>query len=184
MKKIISLFIFAFIQIVVLAQSLPNNITGKSLPYTWEMPFMGGKIVSTLVEDGTIYSQSITPCVLCQGCGVCQVCGGTGGQYWYGMGIQPCTRCCGNGRCASCFGRGFNIINYTTSRFGGTIGYDEHGNSYVSSTESGGNRGSSRRSTIYHCCDGVPTFGLSNRKHSCSNCGEYHTVGSHKCVRK
>lgn len=173
----------AFSLFKVSAQGLPNNIVGQTLPYTWEVPFMNGKMVCTMVEDGTIYSQSITPCVLCSASGVCQVCHGTGGQYWYGMGVQPCGRCCGNGKCASCFGRGFSIMNFMTSTFGGTIGYDEHGNSYVSSTGSGGSRGSGRKSSIYNCCAGVPTFGTS-RMHTCKNCGDYHSVGSHKCVRK
>ena len=78
------------------SQGLPGNIVGQTLPYTWEMPFMNGKIVNTLVEDGTIYSQSITPCVLCSATGMCQVCHGTGGQFCPGMGIQPCMRCSGS----------------------------------------------------------------------------------------
>ena len=94
------------------SQGLPGNIVGQTLPYTWEMPFMNGKIVNTLVEDGTIYSQSITPCVLCSATGMCQVCHGTGGQFWPGMGMQPCMRCSGSGRCATCFGRGLSIMNY------------------------------------------------------------------------
>lgn len=182
MKRKLALVILLVAWLGLSAQGLPSNIVGKILPYTWEMPFMNGKIVCTLVEDGTIYSQSITPCVLCSATGMCQVCHGTGGQFWPGMGIQPCMRCSGSGRCATCFGRGLSIMNYTTSRFGGTIGYDEHGNCYVSSTGSGGSQGSGRKPTIYNCCSGVPTYGYQ-RKHTCRNCGEYHFVGSHKCVR-
>lgn len=183
MKKLLVLIVLFSAWVGMSAQGLPENIVGKTLPYTWEIPFMNGKLVSTLVEDGTIYSQSITPCVLCSATGVCQVCHGTGGQFWPGMGIQPCMRCSGNGRCVTCFGRGISVMNYTTSRFGGTIGYDEHGNCYVSSSSSGGSRGFGRKSSVYNCCSGVPTFGYQ-RKHTCRNCGEYHYVGSHKCIRE
>ncbi len=86
-----------------------------------------------------------------------------------------------------CGGKGFSIMNYQTTSFGGTIGYDEHGNYYVSSTDrggsSGGSSGTSRRSSVYNCCSGVPTFGYE-RKHTCRNCGDYHYIGDHKCIRK
>ena len=186
MKKVLALMVLLTVWLDMSAQWLPGNIVGKILPYTWETPFANGKIINTMVEDGTIYSQSITPCVLCSTSGMCQVCHGTGGQFWPGMGIQPCTRCLGSRRCAGCFGRGFSIMNYTTSRFGGTIGYDEHGNVYVSSTSSGdggSSRSTGRKPSIYNCCSGVPTFGYQN-KHTCRNCGEYHYIGSHKCIRK
>lgn len=62
MKKIIALMALFAVWLGISAQGLPGNIVGKTLPYTWELPFMGGKIVCTLTEDGTIYSQSITPC--------------------------------------------------------------------------------------------------------------------------
>lgn len=81
MKKLLVLVFLLSLMLNTFGQGLPGNIVGKTLPYTWEMPFMNGKIVSTLVEDGTIYSQSITPCVLCSATGVCQVCRGTGGQF-------------------------------------------------------------------------------------------------------
>lgn len=107
------------------AQGLPGSIVGKTLPYTWELPFMGGKIVSTLTEDGTIYSQSITPCYSCNGTGRCGACGGIGAIY-YGFGESvPCGACSMNGgRCRGCGGKGFSIMNYQTTSFGGTIGYD------------------------------------------------------------
>ena len=60
---------------------------------------------------------------------------------------------------------------------------DEHGNCYVSSTSRGGSRGSGRKSSVYNCCSGVPTFGY-DRKHTCRNCGEYHYIGNHKCIRE
>ena len=86
MNKLLLVIAFLFVRLGMSAQGLPANIEGQTLPYTWEMPFMNGKIVSTLVEDGTIYSQSITPCVLCSASGMCQVCYGTGGTIlaWYG----------------------------------------------------------------------------------------------------
>ena len=183
MKKLLTLPLLLLALVSVVAQVVPDNVVGKTLPYTWELPFMNGKIVNTLVEDGTIYSVSITPCVLCSSTGVCQVCQGTGGQYWPNLGIQACMRCLGNGRCVTCFGRGVSVMNYTTSKFGGTIGYDGYGNCYVSSTGSGGSRGSGRKPSLYNCCSGVPTFGY-NRKHTCKNCGELHYIGGHKCIRE
>lgn len=81
MKKLLALMVLFSVWNGIFAQGIPGNIVGKTLPYTWEMPFMNGKMVSTLVEDGTIYSQSITPCVLCSATGVCQVCHGTGGNF-------------------------------------------------------------------------------------------------------
>ena len=107
------------------------------------------------------------------------------GAIYYGFGESvPCCACSMNGgRCRGCGGKGFSIMNYQTTSFGGTIGYDEHGNCYVSSTNRGGSRGSGRKSSIYNCCSGVPTFGY-DRKHTCKNCGEYHYIGNHKCIRE
>ena len=179
-----SIDVFFFFLARYICTGLPGSIVGKTLPYTWELPFMGGKIVSTLTEDGTIYSQSITPCYSCNGTGRCGACGGIGAIY-YGFGESvPCGACSMNGgRCRGCGGKGFSIMNYQTTSFGGTIGYDEHGNCYVSSTSRGGSRGSGRKSSVYNCCSGVPTFGY-DRKHTCRNCGEYHYIGNHKCIRE
>lgn len=185
MKKLLTMIALSIcVDVYMYAQGLPGNIVGKTLPYTWELPFMGGKIISTLTEDGTIYSQSITPCYSCNGTGRCGACGGIGAIY-YGFGESvPCGACSMNGgRCMGCGGKGFSIMNYQTTSFGGTIGYDEHGNCYVSSTSRDGSRGSGRKSSIYNCCSGVPTFGY-DRKHTCKNCGEYHYIGSHKCIRE
>lgn len=164
-----------------IAQSVPNDAYGRQLPYTWEVPFMGGKMVSTMTEEGIIYSQIITPCAICNQSGMCQVCFGTGTQYWPMSGIQACMRCFGDGRCVSCHGKGIQVMSTTTSRFGGTIGYDENGNRYIGTGDV--SSGSYRRASLYNCCSGVPTFGYTSR-HKCSNCGEMHIVGYHKCIRR
>lgn len=186
MKKALMILVFACICYFVsvgnaLAQSVPNEAYGKKLPYTWETPFMGGKMISTMTEEGVIYSQLITPCVICNQSGRCQVCFGTGGQYWAGLGMQACMRCLGSGGCMSCHGKGIQVMNTTTSRYGGTIGYDENGNMYIGTGNVGS--GGRHRSSVYNCCSGVPTFGYT-RYHRCANCGETHIVGGHKCVRE
>lgn len=184
MKSKVLFFIFVCSLMLVrntFAQSVPNEAFGEKLPYTWEVPFMGGKMISTMTEEGIIYSQTITPCFICNQTGVCQVCFGTGTQYWPLSGIQLCMRCVGSGRCVSCHGKGVQVMNTTTSRYGGTIGYDEEGNRYIG-TGSVGSHGY-HKSSIYNCCSGVPTFGNISR-HRCANCGEVHIVGNHKCIRK
>lgn len=183
MKKTLLIFVSVLFTFVcdAFAQSIPSYAFGEKLPYTWEVPFMGGKMISTMTEEGTIYSQIITPCPICNQTGACQVCYGTGTQYWPTIGIQMCGNCMGNGQCVSCHGKGIQLMNTTTSKYGGTIGYDENGNRYIGTGTAGSGR--SRRSSIYNCCSGVPTFGYT-RRHKCANCGEMHVIGDHRCVRR
>lgn len=183
MKKtvcILSLLLF----VVSLPAQIPNNIYGKKLPYTWEMPMSNiGKMVCTMHTDGTITSKMLTMCFSCNGRGLCGVCGGTGGQYWgFDLGMRRCGYCLGNGRCRGCLGRGYSITQTQTTRSGLTIGWDERGNYYVAGGESSTSR--TTRNGIYNCCAGVPTFGLEPRYHNCSNCGETHQIGSHKCTKR
>lgn len=182
MKRIVSLICVILFTMFINAQ-IPQNIYGKQLPYTWEMP-MGnmGKMVCTLNTDGTVTSQMYTMCFSCSGLGACGVCGGTGGQYWgFDLGYQRCGACWGSGRCGGCSGRGFSITQTQSTRSGLTIGWDEKGNYYVAGGESRDSQ--TTKAGIYNCCSSVPTFGKT-MYHRCSNCGEVHKIGSHKCVKK
>ena len=103
---------------------------------------------------------------------MCQVCKGTGGQYWYGLGIQPCGACFGRGFCGGCGGKGYTIQNSYT-QYGVTVVYDERGNMYVV----GGPQGSS--SDGHNCnvrskvevIEYTTTFGLEeNENVYCPKC--------------
>lgn len=167
------------------AQDIPSNIYGHRLPYTWEAPMPGGKMRCTIHEDGRMTSIMVSGCFNCSGLGNCQVCGGTGGQYWSGIGIMPCGACSGSGRCNACGGKGYSVINTSTTQSGLTVGYDEHGNYYVAGSASNceQNRNRNRSSDpVYHCCDKVTNFGKT-LYHRCKNCGVIHTIGSHSCLK-
>ena len=57
MKKLLTQMGLFDAWIDMLDQGMTGNIVGKTLQYTWEVQVRGGKIVSTLTEDGTVYSQ-------------------------------------------------------------------------------------------------------------------------------
>lgn len=197
MKRIyILLFLMICVKIHVDAQNVPDNIFGKKLPYTWEMPMPNGKMISTMHRNGMITSQMVTGCFICSGLGTCGVCKGTGGQYWYGIGIMPCGNCGGTGRCPACKGKGYSVISSTTSPSGLTVAYDENGNCYVaggtgasSGSRSSGSSSASRSAKTCGLCGGkgwvaetkgVPDFGLSDKW--CDGCNKrvpanhYHTT--------
>ncbi len=182
---VFTLFLVLTSASIVNSQDIPSNIDGKELPYTWEMPMFNGKMVSTLHENGTITTVMLTGCISCNSYGMCQVCKGTGGQFWYGIGILPCGSCGGSGMCASCGGKGYSVINTTTSSSGLTIGYDEHGNYYVAcDSRINGKTRNSYDDGYYHCCDkGVTTFGM-DLYHKCKNCGVVHKIGIHMCKKR
>lgn len=150
-----------------IAQSAVND-----LPKTWEIQLMNSIVRTTLHENGTLTSQTLFGCFNCQGTGVCQVCKGTGGQYWYGLGIQPCGACFGRGACGGCGGKGYTIQNSYT-QYGVTVVYDERGNMYVM----GGPQGSSNdghncnvRSKV-EVIEYTTTFGLEeNENVYCPKC--------------
>lgn len=183
-RKIFICAIVMLVSVVVaFAQDVPSNIMGHRLPYTWEAPMMGGKMICTMHEDGRITSQMVTQCFNCGGIGGCRVCGGTGGQYWYQIGIMPCGACGGTGRCRACGGKGYSVISTTTTQSGLTTGYDEYGNYYVAGGGPSGGSGSNRSGdSVYHCCDKVTNFG-QDLYHKCRNCGEVHRIGTHSCLK-
>ena len=137
---------------------------------------MNGKMICTMHKNGYITSQMVTGCYLCGGYGACNVCKGTGGQYWYGIGIMPCGNCGGRGACPSCNGKGYCVMSSTTSPSGVTIAIDERGNRYVAAgggSDIGGD-GSGyirEKKTCGYCggkgwvpeTKGVPDFGAPNK---------------------
>ena len=144
----------------------------NDLPKTWEVQMYNSIIRTTLHEDGMLTSQTLFGCFNCQGVGMCQVCHGTGGQYWYGMGIQPCGACGGSGRCRACGGKGYTVQNSTT-QYGVTVVYDEQGRMYVCSgpggSSSSGHSTHERQKT--EVIEYLPTFGVSaNENVYCSKC--------------
>lgn len=41
MKKLLTMIVLSIcVDVYMYAQGLPGNIVGKTLPYTWELPFM------------------------------------------------------------------------------------------------------------------------------------------------
>lgn len=139
---------------------------------------------TTLHQDGRLTSETIFGCFNCQGSGICQVCSGTGGQYWYEMGMRPCGACFGSGRCRACNGKGYNVQSSTT-QYGITVVYDENGQMYVSGGPGGSNssnhRCNERQKT--EVIEYVPTFGVAaNENVYCSKCGR--TTARHIHVLK
>lgn len=142
-----------------------------------------GKMVSTMNIDGTVTTQMTARCFSCNGFGVCQVCSGTGGQYWYQIGIMPCGACGGSGRCHGCLGKGYTITSTHKAQSGVVIGWDEHGNNYVAARDPHSHTKSSEP-RIFDCCLGVLAFGLDPLYHKCNNCEELHWIRGHKCIKE
>ena len=170
---------FVMTHVMVFGQSISSE-----LPKTWEMQMYNSIMRTTLHEDGRLTSETIFGCFICQGTGVCQVCHGTGGQYWYEMGIQPCGACFGNGRCRSCSGKGYTVQNSTT-KYGVTVVYDENGRMYVcggtGGSSSNGHRCNERQKT--EVIEYLPTYGVSaNENVYCDKCGK--TTSRHIHVLK
>lgn len=179
MKSILSVFLLLCLTLSIKAQTVANG-----LPKTWELQTYNSIIRTTLHEDGRLTSETLFGCFNCRGTGVCQVCHGTGGQYWYQMGIQPCGYCGGNGRCRACGGKGYTIQNSIT-KYGVTVVYDERGNMYVmggpGGSDSNGHGCNERGKT--EVIEYLPTFGVSANEHVyCSKCGK--TTARHVHVLK
>ena len=164
--------ILFLIALIATQNSIVSAHVADELPKTWEIAINNSIIRTTLHRDGRLTSETIFGCFNCQGYGMCQVCMGTGGQYWYGIGMQPCGACYGSGRCRACGGKGYTIQNSTT-QYGITVVYDERGNMYVM----GGSGGSS--SSGHNCkerdkvevIEYLPTFGVSaNENVYCPKC--------------
>lgn len=180
MKKIGA---FLIISILTVFCGLSQKVS-YDLPMTWEMRMPNSLMRTTLHEDGRLTSETLFGCFNCQGSGICQVCHGTGGQYWYGIGIQPCGACGGVGRCIGCHGKGYNVQNSTT-QYGVTVVYDENGRMYVSGGPGGssskGRSCNERRKT--EVIEYLPTYGVEgNMNVYCSKCGK--TMSRHVHVLK
>lgn len=178
---------FRFILIItIFICSLSSWGQSVDLPYTWRVPFMNnGVMETTLHPDGRMTTVTMAGCSLCSGYGVCSVCAGTGGQFWYGMGIQPCGSCGGSGRCRGCGGKGYTVLNSTT-KYGVTVAFDENGKMYI---EGGGSAaGGSRSAREYnrHKVDVIeycPTYGVAANEHVyCPICRK--TLRRHIHVKK
>lgn len=184
-------------------QNIPDNAYGKYLPYTYEVP-MGymGKMITTVHEDGSMTSRMVTICGVCSGRGACNVCRGTGGQYWYGQGIRPCLSCGGSGRCGGCSGDGVAVINTHTTPNGVTVGYDEQGRAYIAYPGQSRGNGSPSSSGSKECkncsvigngkcntCNGrgtVTVMGVGSGTRQCVNCngtGRCHWCGGTGKIR-
>lgn len=177
-------FILFFTLLCALFSTMNAQSVSDDLPKTWEMKFGNSIMRTTLHEDGRLTSETIFGCYNCQGTGICQVCHGTGGQYWYQMGIMPCGACGGSGRCRGCGGKGYTVQNSST-QYGVTVVYDEHGNMYVEGGAGGsssrGHNCNTRRKT--EVIEYLPTFGVdANENVYCKKCGK--TMSRHVHVLK
>ena len=184
MKKV---HIFIVIIIMLSLISFPDvkaQTVAYDLPKTWELQLYNSVMRTTLHEDGRLTSETLFGCYNCQGSGVCQVCHGSGGQYWYQMGIMPCGYCGGYGRCRACSGKGYTVQNSTT-RYGVTVVYDERGNMYVTGGPGGSNSNghSCHERSKTEVIEYLPTYGVSgNENVYCSKCGK--TTSRHVHVLK
>lgn len=165
MRKLLLLALFC--PFILLSQTVAYD-----LPKTWEIQGYNSIIRTTLHEDGRLTSETIFGCFNCHYSGVCQVGQGTGGQYWYGMGVQPCGNCRGSGRCQACGGKGYTVQSSTT-QYGVTVIYDEHGQMYVMSGP-GGSSSSNHKcnsSNKTEVIEYLPTYGVkANESVYCPKC--------------
>lgn len=179
MKNFLLILVFVAFGVNV---SYSQSSIELDLPYTWResIPNNPGFMEYTLCEDGTLVTRMCMPCFLCQGMGVCGVCHGTGQQFFNGgpgfSFFAPCPRCSMNpGRCGSCFGRGYTITT-SFSKYGMTIGYDEHGNMYIPTATSSGRGSESESSSSKRTVEEIyypPTFGVeANYNVYCETCGK------------
>lgn len=179
-------YILHFVVILYILCSLQSSAqsVASDLPKTWEIQMYNSIMRTTLHEDGRLTSEILFGCFNCQGTGVCQVCQGTGGQYWYGMGVQACGACFGNGRCRGCGGKGYTVQNSTT-QYGVTVVYDENGRMYVCGGSGGssseGHSTNERQKT--EVIEYLPTYGVSaNENVYCPKCKK--TMSRHVHVLK
>lgn len=172
-KKIFTLILFFISSCFTNAQNVVDN-----LPYTYRVPFPYGYLETTINVDGTATSRICTTCTSCSGGRICQVCFGTGVQSWgeY-MGLQPCMRCYGSGVCQSCGGKGFSIIN-TSTQYGITVGFDEHGNMYIAEDSQGGSSSRSPQRDKVEKIEYIPSYGCEANMHvycnKCKKSGQRH----------
>lgn len=182
-KSGLSLFCVILI-ITAVSQICKAQTVAYDLPKTWELQLYNSVMRTTLHEDGRLTSETLFGCYNCQGSGVCQVCHGSGGQYWYQMGVMPCGYCGGYGRCRACSGKGYTVQNSTT-QYGVTVVYDERGNMYVMSGPGGSNSNghNCHERSKTEVIEYLPTYGVSgNENVYCSKCDR--TTARHVHVLK
>lgn len=179
MKKIILLLgVLIFLFVPAWSQTL-------TYPITWQTPVPNGYMIATLHADGRLTSSTRLGCFNCSGYGMCSVCHGTGGQYWYQMGMMPCGACGGSGRCRACAGKGYTEYQAST-QYGVTVIVDENGKVYLEGSSGAGAapdylRKKSRQGV--ETIEYLPTFGVSaNENVYCSKCKK--TMARHVHVRK
>lgn len=146
-----------------------NNILGDSEYYSFTGTGSntkriyydnGGYADKTTNADGTITTVNYTPCNICHGRKVCNLCNGAGGM-WGGYGnyrrYAICTSCGGSRQCKYCQGTGVSVFTTTYNpATNSSVGQDLwSGNSYVS----GG-----------HYNDDNSSYGSSSSHSSCSIC--------------
>ncbi len=165
---------------IILTPFIGKADISSELPYTWRMQIGNSIMVTTLHEDGTLTSMTCFGCFNCSGSGMCQVCQGTGGQFWPGMGMMACGACFGTGRCGGCGGKGYTVQSSTT-QYGVTVVYDEHGHMYIEHGP-GGSSSSGKASTRnkVEVIEYLPTYGAEGNKHVyCPKCGTTGTRHVH-----
>lgn len=101
---------------------------------SWVEKYGNMTIHHTLFADGFENITTKIPCIFCHESGLCQVCYGSGQQYWPGLGCyQPCGMCAGNGKCTQCGGS--KVSSTTMFRKPDGLYYDSNGHLIVPSKE-------------------------------------------------
>lgn len=84
-----------------------RDANGHVILYEMSTPYFGGTMYCTFYEDGSSLIRSETPCLLCNGTGVCNVCRGVGSYFNKALLTSyPCPGCLGSTACKYCQGTG------------------------------------------------------------------------------
>ncbi len=128
----------------------------------------GGYSDYTQYADGSMSTITVSPCIICHGSKICNVCFGAGGRAGYGGIWYGCPSCAGTCVCQYCRGEG--VVRTSTFVDGSGSGYSNSTNGYSAQTNPGG--------TIVQSPNGktsaYPKGGSSSSSRSsgtCSACG-------------
>ena len=128
--------------------SKPDNHKNQK---SWVEKYGNITIHHTLFADGTENITTQSPCIFCHESGRCQVCYGTGQQYWRGLQcFQPCRMCGGNGKCTQCGGG--KVFSTTMFRKPDGLFYDTKGRIITPRREIKGNKQNRASCPV---CDGL-----------------------------